>query len=212
MLRAFLFVMGTGLEQRRTTPLSQHEKLDLLMQEYQALYALVSFRNSSMERRVPIAGATLAAFLGAATVLPMEARVIYLVGLPIALLYFLRTTINHARSVEDALRRIDEIEHIVNARAEEELLTFQSTHPSRFRAVGGRTGRESVRAVFVTCILMLLAGAFLYHHTAPLDSLTTRLYDVYVALSALWLLGDMLALRRYRYQKQPSDVSRVVTR
>jgi len=127
------------MEAQHAQTLSEHQKTQLLMQEYQALYALVSFRNSSMERRVPIAGATLAAFLGAATVLPVEARLIYLVGLPIALLFFLRTTINHARSVEDALRRIDEIEHIVNARAGEELLTFQSTHPSRYRTVGGRT-------------------------------------------------------------------------
>jgi len=179
------------------------------MQEYQALYALVSFRNSSMERRVPIAGATLAAFLGAATVLPVEARLIYLVGLPIALLFFLRTTINHARSVEDALRRIDEIEHIVNARAGEELLTFQSTHPSRYRTVGGRTGRESVRAVFVTCVLMLVAGVFLFHQTATLRSPAPMLYDAFVAIAALLLVYYMLELRRYRYRKQPSDVPRI---
>lgn len=197
------------MEPQRTATLSEHDKTQLLMQEYQALYALVSFRNSSIERRVPIAGATLAAFLGATTVLPTEARLIYLVGLPIALLFFLRTTINHARSVEDALRRIDEIEHIVNTRAGEELLTFQSTHPSRHRAVGGRTGRESVRAVFVTCILMLLAGVFLFHHTASLPSPAPLLYDAYVAISALLLVCYLLELRRYRYRKQPSDVPRV---
>lgn len=197
------------MDARQVQTLSEHEKTQLLMQEYQALYALVSFRNSSMERRVPIAGATLAAFLGAATVLPVEARLIYLVGLPIALLFFLRTTINHARSVEDALRRIDEIEHIVNARAGEELLTFQSTHPSRHRAVGGRTGRESVRAVFVTCVLMLVAGVFLFHQTATLRSPAPLLYDAFVAIAALLLVYYMLELRRYRYRKQPSDVPRI---
>lgn len=199
-----------GIEQRRSAPLAQQEKVELLMQEYQALYALVTFRNSSMERRVPIAGATLAAFLGAVTVLPMEARVIYLLGLPIALLFFLRTTINHARSVEDALRRIEEIEHWVNAYADEELLTFQSTHPSRLRVVGGRTGRESVRAVFVTCILMLAACVFLFHQMATVPSPLPVLYDVFVAVSALLLVYYVVQLREYRYRKQPYDKPRIV--
>lgn len=198
-----------GMEQRRIAPLSEQEKVELLMQEYQALYSQVSFRNSSMERRVPIAGATLAAFLGAATVLPVEARLIYLVGLPIALIFFLRTTINHARSVEDALRRIDEIEHIVNARAQEELITFQSTHPSRLRAVGGRTGRESVRSVLVTCGLMLAAGVFLFHQTGAIHPQAWVLYDAFVAVSALWLAHDMVLLQRYRYEKQPFNLPRI---
>lgn len=199
-----------GLELQRGVTLARQEKVELLMREYQALYALVTFRNSSMERRVPIAGATLAAFLGAVTVLPMEARLIYLVGLPIALLFFLRTTINHARSVEDALRRIEEIEQAVNAYANEELLTFQSTHPSRLRVVGGRTGRESVRAVFVTCILMLAACTFLFHQTARVDPSLSILYDAYIAVSALLLIFYVFELREYRYRKQLYDKSRII--
>jgi hypothetical protein len=199
-----------GPELRRSAPLTHRERVKLLMEEYRALYAMVTFRNSSMERRVPIAGATLAAFLGAVTVLPMEARLIYLVGLPIALLFFLRTTINHARSVEDALRRIEEIEHRVNAYADEELLTFQSTHPSRLRVVGGRTGRESVRAVFVTCVLMLAACVFLFHQTAAVPSPLPVLYDAFVAVSALLLIYYLLELRDYRYRKQPYDKPRIV--
>lgn len=199
-----------GLEARKEFPLDAGERLQLLMEEYRALYAIVTFRNSSMERRVPIAGATLAAFLGAATVLPIEARLIYLVGLPIALLFFLRTTVNHARSVEDVLRRIEQIEHAVNSLAGETLLAFQSTHPSRLEAVGGRTGRESVRAVFVTCELMLLAGVFLFHHTGSFPSPLPLLYNVYVAATGLLLAYYVLDLRTYRYVAKPDSRPRLV--
>src|ERR1043165_4407131 len=119
------------------------EKVEVLFQEYPALYRLAEFRLNSLDRRALAAWAALTAFLTTFTALNSDAQSALLLGAPMALLWLLRTTINHARSFEDALRRLDEIECTVNGLAGEELLAFQSRHPSRGGAVGGRTGTET---------------------------------------------------------------------
>jgi len=128
-------------------PGTEH-RVDILMEEYRVLYTLVTLRLTSLDRRVPLAGASLAAFLGSVTVLPRDAQLVFLFGLPVALVWFLRATVNHARSAEDLLRRIEEIEREINRLCGEELLAFQSRHPSRGRQVGGQTTTESVKTVF----------------------------------------------------------------
>lgn len=142
--------------------LSAEARMTVLLAEYSAMYDLALFRLHSLDRRVPLTGSALVASLGATLVLPIEAQVFILVAVPLALVWFLRTTINHARSFEDALRRIEQIESKLNALAGDELVHFQSRHPSRGKATGGRTGRETITTV-------LIAGG-LCHAVCPCGS------------------------------------------
>lgn len=177
-------------------------RVDILMEEYRVLYTLVTLRLTSLDRRVPLAGASLAAFLGSVTVLPRDAQVVFLFGLPIALVWFLRATVNHARSAEDLLRRIEEIEREINRLCGGELLAFQSRHPSRGRQVGGRTAAESVKAVFCSCALVLAACMYLAWTTSGESIGHLQAYAGYLAGVAIYLVGCVLTLGRYRYRKQ----------
>ncbi len=127
-----------------------------------------------------------------------------LLALPIALIWFLRTTINHARSLEDVLRRLEVLEQQINDRAGEDLLTFQSRHPSRSRHVGGRMGVESVLAVFVTCLIMLLGCCWFARVVAP-DALVP--YSVYLVVVTSYLGHRLIQLRLYRYRQSVSLTS-----
>lgn len=179
---------------------STQRHIDLLMEEYKVLYTLVTFRMTSLDRRVPIATAALATFLGSIAAVPPASQAIFLVGLPLAQVWLVRTTINHARSFEDVLRRIDEIERKVNELAREELLVFQSRHPSSGKAIGGRTGMETVWTVYTTAVLMLGACVYL----ALLSGEDKELLLGYAAgcgVIALYLTALLLFLRRYRYVK-----------
>jgi hypothetical protein len=182
-------------------------KIDILMEEYRVLYTLVTFRMTSLDRRVPIATAALATFLGSIAAVPPASQAIFLIGLPLAQIWFVRTTINHARSFEDALRRIDEIERRVNELAGEELLVFQSRHPSKEKATGGRTGVETVRTVYTTSILMLGACAYLAGITFT-EPMVCGAYAASCAAIALYLTVLVLRLRRYRYLKGRSSARR----
>lgn len=186
------------------------EPVPILLEEYRALYALAQFRMGSLERRAPIAGAMLSAFLGSVTILPPEASLIFLLGLPLALLWFVRTTVIHAKSFADILRRIEAIESRVNEIAGDELMLFQSTHPSRRLAVGGRIGREVTRSVVIGC-LMLLAGCvylFSIHHGTTV-AWGLPLYLGYAVAASLLMIREVAALTRYQPQSNtpPCDHS-----
>ena len=131
--------------------------LDALFEEYRSLSALLVFRLNALERRIPLIGASLSGVLVSLFALPAEGRVFLLFAVPVALIWFLRTTVTHARALEDLLRRIDAIERSVNERIGERVMRFQSSHPSRKRFVGGRTSRESIAAVAVWCVVLLAA-------------------------------------------------------
>ncbi|MCA9280895.1 MAG: hypothetical protein H6812_03665 [Phycisphaeraceae bacterium] len=174
--------------------------LSVLTEEYRALYGLVPLRLQSLERRVPIAGATLAAFLGSITVLPAEAQAIFLVGMPLVLVWFLRTTLVHARSFEDLIRRIETIEGRVNGLVGDDVLGFQSSHPSRGKAVGGRTGAETVASVLVGVAVMLGACLYLSRELGTLGFAFRLGYPLYVAVIAGSLIPLGLSQRRYTYR------------
>src|SRR3954452_22946950 len=91
-------------------------------EEYEALYSLVEFRMSALDRRAPVTAAAFAGVVAALQAVPAGSQAILFVGLPVALLWFMRTTVNHARSFEDVLRRIEEIERAVNAVLRSEVL------------------------------------------------------------------------------------------
>ena len=141
----------THLPAPKRSGLAKSHHLEALLAEYNALYGLAEFRMGALDRRVPAAGAALLVFIGSVPALPGPAQHILLAAIPASLIWLLRTTINHARSFEDVLRRIEVIEDVlrrieviegaVNKLAGETLMCFQTTHPSKGRA--GQAWRPS---------------------------------------------------------------------
>lgn len=178
--------------------LNPSQRLDILLEEYRALYALAAFRMSALDRRVPLAATALIAVLVGAMSLPADAQVIVLLALPLGAVWSVATAITHARSFEDALRRIEEIESRVNTLAGEELLVFQSRHPSRATTVGGRTGRDIIRAVAAASLLTTAACAWA---GATLEQPASVRTGLAVYASAMLIVIALLPrrFRRYRY-------------
>lgn len=181
-----------------SNPLTPREAIDVLLAEYEAMYRLAEFRMASLERRVPAAGATIVAFLGVLPLLPESSQWILLVVVPASLVWFVRTTINHARSFEDVLRRIEWIEKRANHLAGEELLGFQSKHPSRGTTVGGRTGVETVGAVMLASALVLLACVLLAEHAFGQEIMSWLGYYGYLVAIALHLVSCIGGWQRYQ--------------
>lgn len=198
-----------------SAPITTREnvEIEVLTEEYRAMYSLALFRLGALDRRVPVTAATLGAFLGSVAVLPGPSREIVLVGVPLAALWLVRATINHARSFEDALRRIECIEQRINRHLRAEVLGFQSRHPSRGHAVGGRTGRESISAVLVAAILLVAACWRVFERTVAAGAPEAWAYRLFVAAVVVYLGAVVVALRRYRYQPQSrlqDDAPRIV--
>jgi hypothetical protein len=176
--------------------------VDALIEEYRVLYSLVALRLNSLDRRVPVAVASVGALLSGLAVLPRPSQLILLAAIPMGLIWFLRATVNHARSAEDVLRRIEELERRINELVGEEILGFQSRHPSRGRCVGGRTAAESVRSVFGACLVVIGACLFLAHETSGAERLWLAGYAGYAGAITGYLFWCMVGLRRYRYREQ----------
>jgi len=183
--------------------LSDRDRLDLLIEEYRALYSLLLFRLSAMEQRIPLVGGLLATILGGIPLFPAEVRVPALLGVPLALLWLLNTTVNHGRSKEDLLRRIDEIERSVNNFAGEDLCVFQSQHPGQADAIGGRTGMGTNMIILTFCLLMLGGCDFLFRSQTVSNGRASAWYTVYVGVMAVLHIADTWRLRFYRYRKSP---------
>ena len=189
---------------------SLETRIQILLEEYRALYSLLTFRLTAMDRRLPAIGGTLAAVLGSTTAMPDQTRLAFLLGLPIALLWLFFSTVQHARSKEDHLRRIDEIERLVNHFVGEELLVFQSCHPAKARYPGGRTGFNSVFGVLLSCQAMLCACSYVAQTTHSLG-LRNQL-DAYfgtLLTFALLMLVEIVRLARYRPERLYSPPSAV---
>jgi len=153
---------------------------------------------TSLERRVPLFGTVLALFAGSISVLPEHAQFSIFYGVPIALIWLVRTAISHARSFEDVLRRIDEIECDVNARTGSELMRFQSNHPSKGVTTGGRTGTEIVAAVAVISLLMLLQCVWLFTAFVGQDRVEMLCYLAFSVSVAAYLAWCVFTLWTYR--------------
>lgn len=181
------------------TQLAPRERIDVLLAEYHALYGLAQFRMGALDKRVPAAGAAIVAFLSGVPLLPEPAGLVLLTVIPASLIWFVRTTINHARSFEDLIRRIEQVERAVNAIAGESLICFQSTHPSRGRAVGGRTGFETVTAAGLASALIIGACATLSLNQSA-DTTLILMYLAYLTGIAGYLLSLLRQISQYRYQ------------
>ncbi len=180
-------------------------RIQVLLEEYRALYSLAKFRVVALDRRVPLASTTLSLSLGGAFVAPVAIQAVVLMGLPIAVLWLVRTTINHSRSFEDALRRIEQIELHVNAIAGETLLAFQSSHPSRGESVGGRTGRESVLAVALASTGSLVACLALAALLAQQDTALRLFYLLLPVSTSALIARELHRLDRYRYRARETE-------
>ena len=173
------------------------ETVAILLAEYEALYQLAEYRMASLDRRVPAAGALLTTFVGLIPLIPDASGLILLAVVPASLVWLIRTTINHARSLEDVLRGIESLEGSLNQLAGARLLSFQSRHPSRGRTVGGRTGRETVDAVAMAAALLL--GSCLYLGFVVFDGLWHRpTYAIYISGVAAYAIAVLTCWRGYR--------------
>lgn len=187
----------------------QHAHLSALLEEYRALYGLVLFRLTALDRRVPVANAALLAFATSAGALPIEGRWLVLLGVPIGASWLLRVTVNHARSLEDALRHIEAVERRINALLALSAVSFQGEHPSRGRAVGGRTGQESIRAVLAGSLLMIGQCAYLAWFGGVMPQKAMLFYGAYIAGVLLDLCSCSVRLLRYHYEPRSVVAPRV---
>lgn len=183
----------------------RQRRIEVLLEEYRALYGLLQFRLSAMDRRLPTAGGALWAALSSTPVMPPDTRQVFLIGLPAALVWLVLSTVQHARSKEDHLRRIDEIERMVNSLAGEELLVFQSRHPNRAELPGGRTALNTTVGVLAACMTMLVACVLLELQShGALSTLGQSLYQVYALACGVAMIHGVLRLRWYRYNRSPA--------
>lgn len=187
-------------------PLDPMDRVSILLAEYGALYRLVEFRMGALDRRVPATGAAIVAFLGSVPLLPDSAGVIVLAAIPLSLVWFVRTTINHARSLEDLFRGIEAIELAVNRLTGDTLLIFQSGHPSRGKAVGGRTGFETVSAVGLAAALLIGSCGYLAGAVGAMTPWAFAIYTSYLLGIAVSTLSWLRRWRRYRYKLHSREV------
>jgi len=183
---------------------AEHE-LNALFEEYRALYSLATVRLGALDRRVPVTVGTLACALSGLDVVSRDAQLILLLGVPLALIWFVRATVNHARSFEDVLRRIEQIERRVNEIVGKPALRFQSCHPSRNTQVGGRTSRETISAVLAGSAVLLAAAAFRMHREMLLPRTLEPAYLGILGLVGVLVIVEGIRLRRYRYEP-PAEI------
>ena len=187
------------MPRKKRTQLPADAPLESLHQEYQALYGLVGLRIGLLERRSPVIGASLTAVLAGLTGIEGDARLFLLFAIPAALIWFARTTISHARSLEDLYRRIESLENAINDLHGSDTIGFQSSHPSR-RSSGGRTSRELVLAVLSWSLLLLVGCGAL----SGLEGAPRLLFIAYLLTVGIYLLVVTRAQLRYRYRSEGS--------
>lgn len=105
----------------------------------------------------------------------------------------------HAQSFEDLLRRIEEIEHRVNELHGETVMCFQSTHRSKGRRIGGRTGAETVVSVGIATLSLL--GGCLYLFEAYRGDTDVPIYAGYLLLIVTGFVATVVQYRGYRYRR-----------
>ncbi len=189
--------MGPVTLERVNHKLSRHDRIQILLEEYRSLNALLLFRLSALDRRLPLSTAFLAISAASMLAVPYPIRMVVLCLSPLAVAWLARTTVQHAIAKEDHLRRIDEIERRVNQIAEENLLLFQSKHPNQRATTAGRSGQASVKATVVCCIAVVCLCAFIVlYHGAP----SPFAYVIYVLLVTVDIICSHRILSRYEYR------------
>lgn len=179
-------------------------ELSALVEEYRALYDLVVFRMSALDRRAPVTAGLFGVAIASLQAMPASTQLFVFIATPLALMWLMRTTVNHARSFEDVVRRIEWIEREVNRRVGKSLIGFQSTHPSRGVYVGGRTGRESVLAVFGSTMLLVAGIGYQFFVTAHGGTWINAAYAALLILAFAASIRELWKLARYHYRPSTS--------
>jgi len=182
-------------------PLTDVQQIDILLEEYAVLYALLQWRLTAADRRLFVSGGLLVGVLTAIHSLDAHAAQLLLWGLPVLLWVIFSAMVGHARSKEDLLRRIDEIERRINTLAEAELLAFQSRRPAPGRAVGGRTGATAINGTLALYIAILLCAVMFLWPTDEDASLKFMGFGLWVAFWSVLMLWGALGLQYYRYER-----------
>jgi hypothetical protein len=86
-------------------------------------------------------------------------------------------------------------------------MAFQSSHPSRSRTVGGRTGTETLEAVLAASAILLAANLYLFRQMLGPTTVELSAYSCLIATIAASLLVFRLRLWRYRYQPSPAETN-----
>ena len=178
-------------------------RIQILTEEYRALYSLLTFRLGVIDQRLPLAAGALAALLFTSSSLTTCQRLMFLWLVPASCIWLHRVVLLHTRAKEDVLRRIDEIETQVNRLASDELMVFQSQHPNRGRVVGGRSGFGSVLAILVVCLLGIVASFIFMAFEFGSNRVALAAYSLYGIAVTCELIYSTRRLRKYRYQRAP---------
>lgn len=174
------------------------DPIPILLEEYRQLYSLALYRLQVLDQRIPLATAAITAVAGSVSALPASMQPAFLVTLPIAAHLVYLSTINHARSLEDALARLSIVESRINESAGAALLSFQSTHPSR-HTVGGRTGHSTVAWVHAATLALFAICACTMPWIGSASDASTLAYWSSLAGLAMISIAERLRFGRYRY-------------
>lgn len=176
-------------------------RVRLLIEEYRAVNQLLLFRLQAMEQRLPLTAAGIGALLVSTAALPRISQIILLIGLPFAILFWVRSILFHALSKEDAKYRIREIECEVAELCGEPVLRFQLEHPSAIGPVGGRTAFQAI------WLATIVGGIGLIVCYSLFATFVSR--DMYLLLYALGLclatLSASQALYRFALRQPGAD-------
>lgn len=199
----FLIRVNFAPAMKTVTPLlNDVQQIDILLEEYRALYGLLQWRLAAGDRRLLISGALLTGALTAICSLDAVTAQLLLWGLPVLLWVIVSATAGHARSKEDLLRRIDEIERHINLLAQADLLAFQSRRRQRDRVVGGRTGLRTINGTLVLCIVVLLGAVIAFQPARGLRSPASAALGLWAIAWAGLMVREAALLKNYRYERQ----------
>ncbi len=170
-------------------------RASIMLAEHHELYRLAMFRLEALDRRLLLVALTLAGLVAAFAA--TGAQWTALISVPVWLVWVARTTMNHARSLEDAFRRIEEIEREVAALVPGTPLRFQGSHPSRGTHIGGRTGEVTMQGVTVLSTAMLAACVGMVVATPQPSPLIAPAYVLIVVAAFVAIVRSRRAIDVY---------------
>lgn len=175
------------------------------LEEYRQVYALALYRLNCLDGRTPLTATLLTGVLGSVALLPPLLQLGVLLLLPLNMIWFVGSTIGHARSFEDCLRHIEGVEGALNHHFRRKLIDFQSSHPSGGIVVGGRTGEESVLMVLITSLVLLAACGLTFAALFTPETSELIAYLLYLGVVVACMLRSFRRLLNYQYRKRSSS-------
>jgi len=104
------------------------------------------------------------------------------------------------RSLEDYFRKIEIAENRINEICKEELMQFQSAHPSK-QLPAGRGSHELLNFILIMSIGILSACCYLFWGIAP-SSLLGYTYVLYGCVVAVYIVVIRISFNKYSYLPQ----------